>query len=451
MKKADFELTDIETKKEAEEVAQRQKDLGAKSVKIVKEGGTYTVQVWYGESDTSSSVPAGTGDSGPASEGGTATTEFSGDLPSSVGGEPGETPRILSKNGVRLIQAFESCERALGGGKFRAYYDPVGVLTIGWGHTNHLGQAFDEDTVWTQQECDGAFRNDMKYFEAAVTKLVKVPLNQNQFDALVSFSYNCGETNLAQSTLLKLVNVGDFAGAAKEFGKWVKAKGIVLKGLVRRRASEALLFQGIADLDYDGTPDGPMPQLVDSPSPSANLKGFGLDPKFESGLASLLDRCAKLKLDFRINQGLRSPQTQARYYCQWNKRTPQDIDATAQKMEANGAPWLASLLLQYRDIPRTPKWLTSALPGAGWHQWGEAADCYCYRNGKMIEDGGDECYQSYATAAQSLGLTPGLYFSKPDAGHVQLRPQAGATSLYAWSYIDGIMKERFSEKLESVA
>jgi GH24 family phage-related lysozyme (muramidase) len=110
----------------------------------------------------------------------------------------------------------------------------------------------------------------MEVFERAVRRLVKVPLNANRFDALVSFTYNVGEGNLAKSTLLKKVNAGDHAGAAKEFHKWNKAGGKVLPGLTRRRASESLLYQGIPDLDYDGKadprpPKEPMAQAVDNP------------------------------------------------------------------------------------------------------------------------------------------------------------------------------------------
>jgi hypothetical protein len=119
-------------------------------------------------------------------------------------------------------------------------------------------------------------------------------------------------------------------------------------------------------------------------------------------------------------------------------------------MVKNGAPWLASVLLEYRNIPRIKQWQTNALPGAGWHQWGEAADCYCYRGGKMVKDGGDPVYRKYADAAKSLGLTAGLYFTTPDAGHVQKRKQAGATDVYKWSDIDATMKARFSEKPDGV-
>ena len=113
----------------------------------------------------------------------------------------------------------------------------------------------------------------MRIFEADVRRLVKVRLAPWQFDALVSFTYNCGAGALSSSTLLKKVNAGDFEGAALEFHKWNKAGGKVMNGLVRRRASESLLFQNIPDNDYDGKPDkkieplpDPMPQSVDVPT-----------------------------------------------------------------------------------------------------------------------------------------------------------------------------------------
>lgn len=182
----------------------------------------------------------------------------------------------LSPAGANLIKAFESCLRNLGGGRIAAYMDPVGVPTIGWGHTNHHGRKFEMGDVWTKAEVDAEFLKDMAKFEDVVHRLVKVPLTQYQFDALVSFSFNCGEGALGKSTLLRKVNAGDFKGAAKEFSKWNKGGGRVLPGLVRRRASEALLFQNITDRNYDGKPDRvqppepgepveEMPQQVDPP------------------------------------------------------------------------------------------------------------------------------------------------------------------------------------------
>lgn len=173
----------------------------------------------------------------------------------------------LSEAGMRLVQAFEGCLTKKGD-HYHAYRCPANVLTIGWGHTNHHGRQFDEHARWTLAECDQAFMEDMDGFERAVRKAVIVPLKQYQFDALVSFTYNCGEGNLKKSTLLKKVNASDFDGAAKEFIKWNKANGKVLNGLTRRRKSEALMFQNITDLDYDGAPDT-MPQEIDVPHDGA--------------------------------------------------------------------------------------------------------------------------------------------------------------------------------------
>jgi lysozyme len=175
----------------------------------------------------------------------------------------------LSYAGAKLIQHFEGCLTPHEG-KFKAYKCPANVLTIGWGHTNHHGRKFDAATRWTAEECHEAFVEDMGGFEQSVRKLVTVPLEQHQFDALVSFTYNCGEGNLRKSTLLKKVNAKDFDGAAKEFIKWNKANGKVLSGLTRRRQSESLLFQGLKDDNYDGKidpapPVHPMPQAVDAP------------------------------------------------------------------------------------------------------------------------------------------------------------------------------------------
>jgi lysozyme len=183
--------------------------------------------------------------------------------------------RKLTAAGAALIQHFEGClEKS--GDRYRSYKCPAGVDTIGFGHTGHHGKKFDAASRWTLQECHEAFLEDMGTFERAVRRLVEVPLTAYQYDALVSFCYNCGEGNLAKSTLLKKVNAGDFEGAALEFHKWNKGGGKVLPGLVRRRASEALLFQNIPDENYDGKPDKvikppphPMPQDVDAPGDEA--------------------------------------------------------------------------------------------------------------------------------------------------------------------------------------
>lgn len=180
----------------------------------------------------------------------------------------------LSPKGGALVRSFEGCLHPTDVTKtlFRPYVCPAGVLTVGWGHTNVNGRKFTSRDVWTKGECDAEFRADMRVFEAAVKRRVKVELTQNQFDALVSFTYNCGESNLARSTLLRRVNAGQFDQAADEFAKWNRGGGRVLAGLTRRRAAEAALFREgaheIVHADYttakqvDGDND-PMPQGVD--------------------------------------------------------------------------------------------------------------------------------------------------------------------------------------------
>ena len=214
-----------------------------------------------------------------------------------------------------------------------------------------------------------------------------------------------------------------------------------------RTEENSFVWSGACSALGAATVPPPMGQPLIPAAPTIDpvLAGYGLDPQFATKLTTLLQACRERGHDFRISQGLRTPQRQARYYCQWDQRSPAQINAKVTYLNNQGAPWLANLLKSYRDIPRQKAWQTNALPGAGWHQWGEAADCYCFRGGQMVSNGSDPCYRVYADLAQQLGLTAGLYFSTPDAGHVQLRP-GNATDVYGWPNIDSVMKERFGEK-----
>ncbi|PWT74000.1 MAG: hypothetical protein C5B60_07435 [Chloroflexi bacterium] len=157
----------------------------------------------------------------------------------------------LSEAGSGLIRHFESCLRPVGGGYYEAYLDAAGTLTIGYGHTNARGlRLFKRGTRWNYARCVEVFGLDMEYFSAHVRRLVKIPLNQAQFDSLVSFTFNVGPGNFGKSTLLKRINAKDFAGAAKEFARWNKAGKRILPGLTRRRTSEANVFRSGKDQHY---------------------------------------------------------------------------------------------------------------------------------------------------------------------------------------------------------
>lgn len=140
----------------------------------------------------------------------------------------------ISQNGLDLITAFEGLRLSM-------YKCSAGVDTIGYGST---GKHVKPGLTITEDEAEALLRKDVGRFEDAVGKLVRVKLDQDEFDALVAFSYNIGAGAFAESTLLKKLNAGDFGGAYKEFARWNKAGGKVLKGLVRRRAAEAALFAG---------------------------------------------------------------------------------------------------------------------------------------------------------------------------------------------------------------
>ncbi|BBQ24618.1 lysozyme [Aeromonas sp. WP2-W18-CRE-05] len=145
----------------------------------------------------------------------------------------------ISVDGVAVAHYFENC-------KLQAYPDPGSKngepWTIGRGHT---GPEVQPGLVWTQAQADAAFLVDIARFERDVLSLVKVPVNQGQFDALVLFSYNVGSKALESSTLLRKLNAGDYDGAAVEFRRWNKNDGKVMRGLTRRRAAEECLFMGM--------------------------------------------------------------------------------------------------------------------------------------------------------------------------------------------------------------
>lgn len=166
----------------------------------------------------------------------------------------------ISKGCINLVREFEGYLKKLPNGDCTTYYCPANVLTIGYGCT----EGIKKGEVWTHAQAITALKRELAKHEKAVNDLVKVDLNQNQFDALVSFSYNCGAAALGKSTLLKKLNKGDYTGAAQQFHAWKKGGGRVLPGLVRRRAQEAELF--LAPVTGPGDEQIPvMAQQVDAP------------------------------------------------------------------------------------------------------------------------------------------------------------------------------------------
>lgn len=138
----------------------------------------------------------------------------------------------INEAGLALIKQFEGC-------KLVAYQDIVGVWTIGYGCT---GGDIIPGMVIDQEEADRRLLEKLKDFEFGVEHAATMPLNDNQFSALVCFAYNLGIHSLERSNLLKKINNGDYEGAADEFLKWDMAGGKVVPGLARRRAAERALF-----------------------------------------------------------------------------------------------------------------------------------------------------------------------------------------------------------------
>lgn len=146
--------------------------------------------------------------------------------------------RQIDSAGLHLIEEFEGLARQLPDGRIAAYRDAVGVPTIGYGHTHgvHMGE------VITREQAQEFLQQDLRWAEAAVSRLVKVSLTDNQFSALVSFVFNLGAGALARSSLLRDLNAGNYDAAANQFLLWTHAGGRVLPGLVRRRRAERKLF-----------------------------------------------------------------------------------------------------------------------------------------------------------------------------------------------------------------
>lgn len=139
----------------------------------------------------------------------------------------------LSDKGIALLKEFE-------GLRLHEYIDAGGFLSIGYGHLLQNGERY-EDGITKEKALD-LLEQDVQDAEFVVDGMVTVPLNQNQFDALVSFAYNVGGDQFAKSTLVRLLNDGMYDEVPYQLTRWNKSNGKVLKALVRRRKAEGDLF-----------------------------------------------------------------------------------------------------------------------------------------------------------------------------------------------------------------
>ena len=142
-------------------------------------------------------------------------------------------PTVTSAAGISLIKEFEGLE-------LESYYCSSNVLTIGYGHTGadvYVGQRI------TEAEAEALLKADLNRFESAVSRLITVPLTQHEFDAIVSFAFNCGVGALEDSTFRKRMNAGEEKPLCfkEEFPRWTKGPNGPLPGLVRRRDAEVAL------------------------------------------------------------------------------------------------------------------------------------------------------------------------------------------------------------------
>jgi lysozyme len=161
-------------------------------------------------------------------------------------------PENISKVGIELIKRFEGCHEVKSGGLVHSYRDPVGIWTIGYGHTKDV----KADQVVSMETADAFLVADAEDAVAAVRRYVKVSLTQNQFDALVSFTFNLGAGNLRSSTLLRLLNAGQYNSVPEQLNRWNKGrvggKLVVLNGLTRRRSAEGAMFMMDTPFAGDG-------------------------------------------------------------------------------------------------------------------------------------------------------------------------------------------------------
>lgn len=146
-------------------------------------------------------------------------------------------PMKYSQNALSLVEKFEGCE-------LQAYQDEGGVWTIGYGHTQNVYPGMKI----TLEEAEEYAKDDLEVAQIFVNRLVTVPLSQGEFDALTDFVFNLGPVAFQKSTMLQLLNCGEYHLAAAQFNRWDRCGGKVVAGLLNRRKMETALFNSSGDL-----------------------------------------------------------------------------------------------------------------------------------------------------------------------------------------------------------
>lgn len=186
--------------------------------------------------------------------------------------------RRINAAGLSLIKSFESL-------RLKAYRDTGGVATIGWGHTKgvKMGQTI------TEGQASDFLIDDLEEAESAVERFVSVPLNDNQFAALVSFTFNCGSEAFRRSTLRKKLNAGDYASVPGQLARWVNDNGKKLNGLVRRRRAEGDLWSTPFVASKPAQPPASAPKPIPSvPIPGKPESAPAGKPVAAKGLAAIV-------------------------------------------------------------------------------------------------------------------------------------------------------------------
>lgn len=217
----------------------------------------------------------------------------------------------LSKEGLAFIKGFESFvaypyddKLPAVKGKYREWTGGklVGTATIGYGHTNAAKHPLKvtPGTRITEAQAADILDVDLDECEEAVNGLVKVPLTQGQFDALVSFTFNCGTGNLKK--LIVPLNKGDYASTRAKFGEFIRSKGEVMKGLIRRRDGEQLLWDALDSRPAAATIPAPedvhnVPEQVDAPRQPVPLKAIAVSAAGTAGAVTAVAEPVKQVAD----------------------------------------------------------------------------------------------------------------------------------------------------------